>query len=97
MATGRVLRLWYAYRMSEQIAVRIPDELAEALDRLVEEEAFPSKAEAIRTAIEAFVDATRRRRVGEAIAEGYRRLPQDDDDVRVARQAALRSIAEEPW
>jgi hypothetical protein len=43
------------------------------------------------------VDEERRRRVGELIADGYRRIPQDDDDVDAARLAAIRSIEEEPW
>jgi Arc/MetJ-type ribon-helix-helix transcriptional regulator len=83
--------------MSEQIAVRIPDDLAKALDQLVATERFSSKAEAIRTAIESFIEAAGRRRVGEAIAEGYRRKPQTDEEIRAARQAAIRSIAEESW
>jgi Arc/MetJ-type ribon-helix-helix transcriptional regulator len=83
--------------MSEQIAVRIPDSLAESLDELVATGRFETKADAVRTALEALVDADRRRRVGELIAEGYRRIPQDDDEVKAATRAAIRSIREEPW
>ena len=83
--------------MSEQIAVRIPDRLAEALDQVVRDEGFPSKAEAIRTAIETFVDSVTRRRVGELIAQGYRTTPQTPAEIKVARQSAIRSINEEPW
>ena len=83
--------------MSEQIAVRIPDALAESLEDLVTRGRFETKAEAIRTALEALVDQERRRLVGELIADGYRRIPQDRDDVKAARQAAIRSIEEEPW
>jgi hypothetical protein len=39
----------------------------------------------------------RRRRIGEDIADGYRRVPQDDDEVRAATRAAIRSIHEKPW
>jgi hypothetical protein len=35
--------------------------------------------------------------VGELIADGYRRIPQDEDELESARQAAIRSIEEEPW
>jgi len=35
--------------------------------------------------------------VGESIADGYRRIPQDDDEVKAATRAAIRSIHEEPW
>lgn len=83
--------------MSEQIAVRIPDALAESLEDLVSRGAYETKAEAIRAALEALVESERRRRVGELIAEGYLRIPQDDADAEAARQAAIRSIEEEPW
>ena len=83
--------------MSEQIAVRIPDELADSLEDLVSNGTFETKAEAIRAALEKLIDAERRRRVGELIADGYRRIPQDEEDVEAARQAAIRSIEEEPW
>ncbi|MGQ0670685.1 MAG: ribbon-helix-helix domain-containing protein [Actinomycetota bacterium] len=83
--------------MSEQIAIRIPSELAEALESLVSEGRYPTKAEAVRTALEAMIDSERRRRVGEQIVQGYRRVPQTDDEVDAATQAAIRSIEEEPW
>ena len=66
--------------MSEQVAVRLPDELARELDRLVRSGAYPTKAEAIRSAIETLVEQARRRAIGEAIAEGYVRIPQGETD-----------------
>jgi Arc/MetJ-type ribon-helix-helix transcriptional regulator len=66
--------------MSEQIAVRLPDELASGLQALVEDGTFETKAEAIRSAIETMIDTERRRRTGEEIADGYRRMPQSEDD-----------------
>lgn len=83
--------------MSEQIAVRLPNDLAESLEQLVETGRFETKADAVRTALEALVDAERRRRIGEVIADGYRRIPQDDNEVQAATRAAIRSIHEEPW
>jgi Arc/MetJ-type ribon-helix-helix transcriptional regulator len=83
--------------MSEQIAVRIPDELAESLSDLVTQGRFETKADAVRTALETLVEAERRRRVGELIADGYRRVPQDEDEVKAATRAAIRSIHDEPW
>ena len=83
--------------MSEQIAVRIPDSLAESLEDLVSRGRFETKAEAVRAGLEALIEAERRRWVGELIAEGYLRVPQDEDDVEVARLSAIRSIEEEPW
>jgi Arc/MetJ-type ribon-helix-helix transcriptional regulator len=83
--------------MTEQIAVRIPSELAAGLNELVSEGRFETKADAIRSAISALVEEERRRRVGERIAEGYRRMPQTDDEVGPATQAAVGSIHQEPW
>jgi predicted transcriptional regulator len=64
---------------------------------LVARGAFRSKAAAARAAIEAFVEAERRRREGLEIAEAYRLVPQTDEEVEAARSAAIRSIHEEPW
>jgi Arc/MetJ-type ribon-helix-helix transcriptional regulator len=83
--------------MSEQIAVRLPDELAERLDRLVENGRFASKAEAVRSAIQDMLDHERRTEVGERIADGYRRIPQSDEEVAIATRSAIRSIEDEPW
>ena len=83
--------------MSKQIAVRIPGELAESLEELVSEGKFETKAEAIRSALQTLVDQERRRKVGELIADGYRRIPQDEDELEAARRAAIRSIEQEPW
>jgi len=58
---------------------------------------FETKADAVRAALEALVDAERRADVGRRIVEGYRRVPQDDADVAAAGRAATRSIDEEPW
>jgi len=66
--------------MSEQIAVRIPDDLAESLEDLVASGRFETKAEAIRSALETLVDIERRRRIGQLIVVGYLRTPQEVGD-----------------
>jgi Arc/MetJ-type ribon-helix-helix transcriptional regulator len=83
--------------MSIQIAIRIPAGLAEQLEALVASGRFETKADAVRSALEALLDAERRADVGRRIVEGYQRVPQDDVDVAAAHQAASRSIDEEPW
>ena len=83
--------------MSIQIAIRIPAALAEELESLVSSARFKTKADAVRSALEALVDAERRADVGRRIVEGYQRVPQDDADVASAREAAASSIDEEPW
>jgi Arc/MetJ-type ribon-helix-helix transcriptional regulator len=88
--------MWYDIRMSEQIAVRLSNDLVHRLDAAVRDGAFPSRAEAVRVALGDLLDNLRRRQVGEAIADGYRRQPQTDADVKIAEAAAIRSINEEP-
>jgi Arc/MetJ-type ribon-helix-helix transcriptional regulator len=83
--------------MSIQIAIRIPDAIAEELQALVSSGRFETKADAVRSALEALVDAERRADVGRRIVDGYKRIPQDDVDVASAHEAAARSIDEEPW
>jgi Arc/MetJ-type ribon-helix-helix transcriptional regulator len=83
--------------MSVQIAIRIPAALAEELESLVSSGRFETKADAVRSALEALVDAEHRADVGRRIVEGYRRVPQEDVDVASADEAAVRSIGEEPW
>jgi Arc/MetJ-type ribon-helix-helix transcriptional regulator len=83
--------------MSIQIAIRIPDTLAQQLEALVASGRFDTKADAVRTALEAMVDAERRADVGRRIVEGYRKVPQEDVEVAAAAEAASRSIDEEPW
>ena len=83
--------------MSEQIAVRIPDALAQSLGELVASGRFDTRADAVRSAIEALVEGERKRRIGELIAEGYRRVPQEDDELDAATATAIRSVHEEPW
>ena len=83
--------------MSQQIAIRIPDALAAALDGLLSSGRFETKADAVRTALEALIDAERRAELGRQIVEGYQRVPQEDADTAAASQAAGRSIDEEPW
>ena len=64
---------------------------------LVSSGRFETKADAVRTALEAMIDAGGRADIGRQIVEGYRRVPQEDVDVAAASQAATRSIDEEPW
>lgn len=83
--------------MSIQIAIRIPDALAEQLEELVASGRFDTKADAVRAALEALIAVERRADVGRRIVEGYRKVPQDDVDVAAAAEAATRAIDEEPW
>ena len=83
--------------MTVQLVTRVPDSIAEAVDGLVEAGVFSSRSDAVRAGLEAVVDRERRDAIGRAIAEGYRRVPQDADDLGWADAATSAMIAEEPW
>ena len=51
----------------------------------------------MRAALVADIDRRRRTGVGQAIAEGYRRIPQADDETAWTDAATAAMIAEEPW
>ncbi len=80
-----------------QLVTRIDDELAAELDALVSEGVVESRSDAVRRALRALVDRHRRRRIGEAIVEGYRKQPQTEEEIGWADEATVRMIAEEPW
>jgi Arc/MetJ-type ribon-helix-helix transcriptional regulator len=87
----------YGVRMTSQIAIRLPDELLADLDWVVIRLDAPSRADAVRVALERLVDQERRREVDEQYVEAYTRQPQTDDEVAFAR-AALGSLAtSESW
>ena len=67
--------------MSIQIAIRIPNALADQLEAVVASGRYDTKADAVRAALEALLDAERRADVGRRIVEGYQRVPQDEADV----------------
>jgi Arc/MetJ-type ribon-helix-helix transcriptional regulator len=80
-----------------QLVTRIDQGLADAVDALVEDGVVASRSEAVRMALERWVDEHRRRNVGARIAEGYRNLPQSEAEVGWADEATIRMIADEPW
>lgn len=80
-----------------QLVTRISEELAAEVDALVAAGTVDSRSAAVRIGLERLVDEDRRRAVGEAIVDGYRRLPQSVDDVGWTDDATAAMIAEEPW
>lgn len=88
---------WYACCMSKQIAVRIPDELVEQLERLVEEGEYPTIAEAVRAAVAELTERKQRQRLDQAIIEGYRRLPPTPEEEAWADAASREHVVEESW
>jgi len=82
---------------TEQIAVRLPEELLAGLDELVSRGVYESRAAAVRAGVEAVVEIERRRKVDRDVVEGYRRKPLK----RAERDAAIASLRDailaEPW
>lgn len=82
--------------MTIQLVTRVPDDVIAAVDDLVRAGVFRSRSDAVRAGLAAVVDHQRRQAVGQAIAEGYRRVPQEDGDL-WSEAASAAMIAEEPW
>jgi Arc/MetJ-type ribon-helix-helix transcriptional regulator len=80
-----------------QMVTRVDDELAAAVDELVDEGVVANRSEAVRVGLQELVDRHRRRRVGRRIVEAYQRLPQTEAELGWADHASVRMIAEEPW
>ena len=83
--------------VTEQIAVRLPEELLDRVDQLVEEGVYESRAAAVRAGLEILAELARRHALDDAIVRGYERVPPTRAE-RVSALASLReAIAEEPW
>jgi len=80
-----------------QLVTRIPETLAQAVDQLVDAGVYESRSEAVRAGLAAVVDQQRRAALGQAIVDGYRRVPQADDDLAWPESASAAMIADEPW
>lgn len=88
--------MWYT-RCMTQLVARIPDDVLAQLDELVASGAFESRSDAVREALVRLIDRHRRDEIGRQIVEGYRRIPQTDEEFEGADEAARRMIEEEPW
>ena len=80
-----------------QLVTRVDDELIAQLDEMVECGEAKSRSAAVRSALEEMLDQRRRRLIGEAIVEGYRRIPETEEELRWAEQNLREMVAEEPW
>jgi Arc/MetJ-type ribon-helix-helix transcriptional regulator len=87
----------HAVGMTKQIAVKLPDELVDELDRLVQGGTFDSRSHAIRTGIEAMVARQHRQEIDQRFRDGAARLPETMEEIDEATALAISSIQEEPW
>jgi Arc/MetJ-type ribon-helix-helix transcriptional regulator len=82
---------------TEQIAVRLPEELLAQVDELVAQGVYDSRAAAVRAGLEAVAEAERRRQIDRAVVAGYQRIPAGQAE-RESAVASLRdAILDEPW
>jgi Arc/MetJ-type ribon-helix-helix transcriptional regulator len=82
---------------TRQVAVRLPADLLAAVDRMVADGVFPSRAAAVRAGLEAVAEAERRRALDDAVVEGYTRIPPTSIEDAAAVASLRDAIAEEPW
>lgn len=91
-STKRILLL-----MTTPVPTRFSDEELATIDRLVSEGVGANRSAVIRVAVVLLDDAVRRTRIGESIAESYRRQPQSNDDDTMAMANAIAMTEAEPW
>ena len=78
-----------------QLVTRIDAELVAAVDDLVATGVVQSRSDAVRIGLVRLVDDERRQRIGQAIVDGYRRVPQGDDPS--VGTLTREMVEEEPW
>ena len=83
--------------MTIQVPTRFRAPEVQALDELVADGVAESRSDAIRLAVARLYDEHRRRKIGEAIAEAYRAVPQTAHDDAWAMASAIALTEAEPW
>lgn len=87
----------YTVGMTVQVAVKLPDELAAELDRLVQSGAFDSRSEALRAGLEEVIATREHELLRERYREAMARHPETAKEIADARRLAAEAIEEEPW
>ncbi len=80
-----------------QLVTRVDDRLLAAVDKLVIDGVAATRSDAVRLGLEALVELHRRQQAGQAIVDGYRRHPQNDEELAGLDQATRALVDEEPW
>lgn len=83
--------------MTIQIAVKLPNGMVDAIDRLIAEGRFTSRSQAVRSALDVLVDHHRSRDIDAAFSEGFGRHPESAEDMADATRLAVEAIEDEPW
>ena len=69
----------------------------QTLDRLVAEGVGETRSEVIRKAVDCLAESVERDRVGQMIADSYRRQPQSAEDDAMALANGIAMVEAEPW
>ena len=83
--------------MAHQLVTRVDDELAIAVDELIDAGVVANRSEAVRLGLQRLVDRYRRDQIGARIVAGYLAFPQDDSEAGWADESTVGMIGEEPW
>lgn len=83
--------------MTTPVPTRFSADDLRLIDDLVAEGIGDSRSAVIREALRLLVDAVRRAREGQAIADSYRLRPQSPDDDALAMTSAIALTEAEPW
>ena len=83
--------------MTVQIAVKLPNELLAAVDRLVDDDRYANRSEIVRAGLKRIVADAAGHTIDQAFADGVAAHPDTEDDVQRATTLAIESIEDEPW
>lgn len=81
----------------QQFVTRVDDDLAAAVDAMVEAGTVASRSDAVRQGLRLLADRHRRQQLAAEITAGYRAQPQDEREVAWSDASTRRMIADEPW
>lgn len=90
------IALRYALRMP-QLVTRVDSGLVAAIDELVAAGEYGTRSDVVRAAIEGLVDRHRRDEIGRQIVEGYRRVPETEEEMAWAEASLHAMVEDEPW
>jgi len=79
-----------------KIAISIPEEMLNAVEK-EREESGESRSQVFRRAIELLLRQRKEQELSEQYIQAYRQMPETEEEVKAARQAAISILAEESW
>ncbi len=83
--------------MTSTVPTRFTASEMQTLDRLVADGVGETRSEVIRKAVDRLAESVEHDRVGQMIADSYRRQPQSPEEDAMAMANALTMVEAEPW